>query len=277
MRNEGNCFLAGIDKSGDFESFCGMSEAEHAIGPPPLPGAGKPWGIIATSLWALAIIAVYLGVQWSAAGILFAVIGAMGKSIGDADSLAHNGLFLSVLTLVALPVVVIGCVGSAFLRKGIAVRDYLGFKGVSLRAMLPYVAAFLVLLLSFDLSSLWLDRSVVTQFMLDVYESAGSKPLLWLTLLVGAPVGEELFFRGFLLAGFRTSRLGATGAVVLTSLLWAGIHTQYDPPDMAMVFLTGMALGWVRLSLGSIVPCIALHALMNFLATLEVLAEVGVN
>ena len=49
----------------------------------------------------------------------------------------------------------------------------------------------------------------------------------------GCPVFEELFFRGFLLEGFRRTFLGTTGAVVLTSLLWAVIHTQYDLYYMA--------------------------------------------
>jgi membrane protease YdiL (CAAX protease family) len=254
-----------------------MIEGEPAIKPPPLPAEGRPWGFWATILWALLIIAVYLAVQWTVAGILFAVLGAMGRSIGDAESLAHNGLFLSILTLGALPVALIGCFVAACLRKGIAVRDYLGLKSVSPRAALPYLAVFLAMLVCFDVASQWMDRSVVTQFMTDIYASAGFKPLLWLTLVVGAPVGEETFFRGFLLAGFRASRLGGAGAVILTSLMWAGIHGQYDLTDMAMIFVAGLALGWVRLRLDSIVPCIALHSLMNALATLQVLAELGEN
>jgi len=39
---------------------------------------------------------------------------------------------------------------------------------------------------------------------------------------------EELFFRGFLFRGLSSSFMGPVGAVLVTSALWALIHTQYD-------------------------------------------------
>jgi membrane protease YdiL (CAAX protease family) len=66
------------------------------------------------------------------------------------------------------------------------------------------------------------------------------------------------------------SRLGAVGAVGLTSLVWALIHVQYDAYGIATIFVTGLLLGYVRLKTGSLYATIFLHGLMNLVATLEV-------
>jgi membrane protease YdiL (CAAX protease family) len=94
-------------------------------------------------------------------------------------------------------------------------------------------------------------------------------PLLWLAVVVGAPVGEEIFFRGFLFAGLAKSRLGGTGAIVLSSLAWAVIHVQYDPFDMAYIFLLGLVIGAFRLKTNSLWPPILMHALVNLIAMIQ--------
>ena len=53
----------------------------------------------------------------------------------------------------------------------------------------------------------------------------------WLMLTVigiGAPLSEELLFRGFLFSGLAKSKLGLLGAGVLTSLLWTLLHLGYS-------------------------------------------------
>ena len=39
---------------------------------------------------------------------------------------------------------------------------------------------------------------------------------------------EEFVVRGFMFRGWSQSLLGPVGSIVLTSVLWAMIHTQYD-------------------------------------------------
>src|SRR5437879_12171172 len=107
--------------------------------------------------------------------------------------------------------------------------------------------------------------------MVEAYETAGFKPLLWLALIVAAPAGEETLFRGFLFEGISHSRLGAAGAIFLGSILWASIHVQHDAYGIAIIFLCGLFLGYVRLKTQSIYPTIFLHGLMNLVALLEVM------
>jgi hypothetical protein len=106
--------------------------------------------------------------------------------------------------------------------------------------------------------------------MVQTYQTAGIPPLLWLAVVVAAPLGEETLFRGFLFKGILHSRLGGAGAIVLTALIWAVLHRQYDLFDMANVFAAGLLFGYARLLTNSIYPCLLMHALMNLIATIQV-------
>ncbi|NQU96518.1 MAG: CPBP family intramembrane metalloprotease [Chloroflexi bacterium] len=81
--------------------------------------------------------------------------------------------------------------------------------------------------------------------------------------VVWGPVGEELFFRGFVLPGL-IRRLGAPAAVVVSSGLFAVFHV--DPGSLVPTFLLGAALAWIYLKTGSIWPSIMAHGMQNALA-----------
>lgn len=90
--------------------------------------------------------------------------------------------------------------------------------------------------------------------------------LLCFAFVVAAPVFEEAFFRGFLLHGWSRSRLGARGAIILTALLWAAIHTQYGAFELVWLFIYGLLLGVARYRAGTLVVPLAMHAGTNALA-----------
>jgi membrane protease YdiL (CAAX protease family) len=90
--------------------------------------------------------------------------------------------------------------------------------------------------------------------------------LLLLGITVLAPVGEELVFRGFLFRALAQSRLGAAGAIVLTALVWAGLHFDKSWLGMAAMLFTGLAWGWLRWRTQSTLATIAVHALNNLVA-----------
>ena len=79
--------------------------------------------------------------------------------------------------------------------------------------------------------------------MFNVYQTATSKTLLWIALVVAAPVSEEIFFRGFLFYGIQNTRLGSKGAIILSSLIWAPLHMQYDSYNLAAIMVLGLLLG----------------------------------
>ena len=88
-------------------------------------------------------------------------------------------------------------------------------------------------------------------------------------LIIAAPLGEELFFRGFLLAKWKKS-LGTRKAVVLTALLFAVLHfylVQFIP-----VLVAGVVLGLMFVRTENIAIPIIAHAFVNTMVLLLHLA-----
>jgi hypothetical protein len=88
----------------------------------------------------------------------------------------------------------------------------------------------------------------------------------WLGLIVvgvGAPVSEELLFRGFLLAAIARSPLGFAGAVLITTGLWTALHAGYSAIGIAEVFLIGLLFAWMLARTGSLRVPLVCHGLYN--------------
>lgn len=84
---------------------------------------------------------------------------------------------------------------------------------------------------------------------------------------ISAPLGEEMFFRGFLFNVLK-QRWGVGAGVVVSGLLFAAVHTY--ALGLIPVFLLGMALAWVYHNSGSLWTSILIHATNNTLAVLFV-------
>ena len=88
-------------------------------------------------------------------------------------------------------------------------------------------------------------------------------------VVLGAPVAEELLFRGYLFSALAPTRLGKTGTVLITSAFWAAAHSGGAPwIAVSGIFVIGLALGIILLRFGSLWVTIVLHALWNGLQTL---------
>ena len=94
--------------------------------------------------------------------------------------------------------------------------------------------------------------------------------------VIFAPVFEEVFFRGFLFEGFRYSKMGAAGAIFVTSLVWAGFHMQYGLLQIASIFVLGIILGVVRYRTGSLWAPLAMHVFNNLLAMFFITIDFGI-
>jgi membrane protease YdiL (CAAX protease family) len=235
------------------------------VAPPPLVQP-KPWGFWATVGLSLAILAMFVTVQ-TIVSVGFIVVRHL--PLTELKALESNGLLMSLATLTSAPLAGGMTVLFAMLRKPMSVREYLALKFPTWRQVWLSVLALAVYCAMTDWLSVSLNRPIVPDVMVDAYRSAGSVPLMWLTLMVAAPLFEEIFFRGFLFTGLQHSRLGSVGAIALTSLAWATIHAQYDLVGMLFIFVAGLLLGTVRVRTGSVSLCILLHALMNTAATFE--------
>jgi membrane protease YdiL (CAAX protease family) len=85
---------------------------------------------------------------------------------------------------------------------------------------------------------------------------------------IGAPLSEELLFRGFLLSALARTALGFWGAAVVATLLWTAMHVGYSLVGIAEVFIIGMFFSWLLWRTGSLRVAIFCHALYNSLIVL---------
>jgi len=193
-----------------------------------------------------------------------------GKSPPSAGSIGTNGTVMGAALVLSAPVVVALSLLFVRLRHGSTVKDYLGLVWPRARTMAGWVVGLLALVGVSDILTVALGRPVVPEAMLEFYRNTSFKPLIWTGMILAAPIAEEFFFRGFLFRGWMESRLGGLGTIMLTSVLWAVIHLQYDFFGIAMIFCFGLALGIARLRTGSLLLCMILHAMMNLIATIEV-------
>lgn len=233
----------------------------------------KPWGMLATLGFGAVILAAYLLVQVLVGGSFAA------KELRNNPGLDHETLFTTLgangfVLALGISAAMVLCVSLillfTWLRRGVTVRKYLHLNPVSIQVLARWLGLIFICAVAWDSVALLLGRAVIPEFMLQVYQTAYIMPLLWFALIVAAPLFEELFFRGFLFEGIRHSRFGAAGALVLTSLVWAVIHLQYDVYEIGAIFILGLVLGAARLKTGSIYTAIAMHAFTNLLATIEV-------
>lgn len=89
----------------------------------------------------------------------------------------------------------------------------------------------------------------------------------WLLALlvagIGAPLWEELLFRGFLLSALAQTRLGFAGGALVSTVVWTALHAGYSLVGIAEVFLIGLFLSWLLWRTGSLRVPIFCHALYN--------------
>ncbi len=98
-------------------------------------------------------------------------------------------------------------------------------------------------------------------------------PILLFAIVVMAPVGEEILFRGFLYHGIAVSRWGHVAAILGTTAVFALLPSQYYWYGIVSVAVIGLYLGVVRHQTGSVLLTMSLHAVANAYATVEVIVQ----
>ena len=90
--------------------------------------------------------------------------------------------------------------------------------------------------------------------------------LLFVTVVVGAPIVEEIMFRGYLFAAL-TRWKGPWPAAIVSGALFGLAHFLVHPPAIWLpLAIMGFLLALIFWITGSLLPCIALHAANNALA-----------
>ena len=158
---------------------------------------------------------------------------------------------------------------AAFLKlRGIDIDSLGGFSRTSLKralstAVVLLFAATPLILLAEALTQNAFGSGSSKQEIVDLFNSShtiGQRVMIIVLAVVVAPISEEFIFR-FFIYGVCRRYFGITAGLVFNSLLFAAAHAHL--PSAAPLFVLGgcftLAYEWS----GSILVCMAMHALFN--------------
>jgi membrane protease YdiL (CAAX protease family) len=226
------------------------------------PPQSPPWGIPATIAWLLVAFLVSL--------VGAAAVFSTWQGGQPTASVTYDGVLIAIGTLASVPVQIGVLAVAAQMRKWTP-RAYFALIVPRRGELVFALICILALDLAFDALLYVTGRDLVPAFQMEAYQSAkdtGWLAGLALAIVVVAPIGEEIAFRGFFYRGL--ARPGhEMMAIGLIALVWAMLHFQYDWMGMVQIFTVGVMLGWFRWATGSTVLTIVMHMVVNIEAMIE--------
>ncbi|MGZ6142082.1 MAG: CPBP family intramembrane glutamic endopeptidase [Myxococcales bacterium] len=203
---------------------------------------------------------------WSAFGAYAALL--FGMLVIGAPAQQHGivlGLWLTEALAIALPA------AFALSVAGVRFAPYLGLRRLSWQKGLVATAvaaanqpivSFLTWAERLALPAGWVADFDAKQRMLDAVFAAHAVPMT-ITVVLAAPLGEELFFRGFAFPALRRS-WGVVAGVLVSGALFSILHM--DPVGFLGLMEIGVLLAALRWWTGSLWAAIIGHAINNGIA-----------
>ena len=230
----------------------------------------KVWGYWATLGWALI---AFLAGQFAGFGLPLWFGAGTFSTILETP---YDGVLVTLFIVISNPVTIAVLVLATWLARANP-SDYLALGWPPARYVWMGVASLVGFVALCDGLLYLTGHALVTSFQLQSYTTAAAEgwlPAMAVAAIVVAPAGEEVMFRGFLFRGWVRSDRAAWPAIIAISVLWAGLHVQYDWIGILQIFVIGLFLGWMRWKSGSTLLTFVLHALFNLEGTLETVIQV---
>lgn len=242
------------------------------------PAIRGPWGPWAGLGWtALILLISQIGAGLIALIIVLASTANPSSTAGKPDIeqilLTHEGLLVSIVGIISIPIVLLAVFGLIKWRKSDSIQNYLALAPTKLWPSLIWIFAIVAWAhgSTFLLDAIAPEASKrAVEGMISMYKSAGWLPLLWVAIAVGAPLIEESLFRGFLYRSLEASRVKVIGAIFIPAAIWALIHVQYPWPILIQLFVAGILLGLTRWKTGSLLPCVVAHCIWNLISLVQI-------
>ena len=209
---------------------------------------------------------------WTAADAVKGVVAAVGlivvvliATVVLVEATDASDSVVALATTVVLDVLLVGVALRFTIWKYRLPWTALGFRRLGLeqaRWALPagiFTSLAVAVVYAAIVNALGIDQEVRSTSELDEL-GPGMLAALVFMIVVGAPVAEELFFRGFLYTGLR-QRLGFKGAAIVASAIFAAAHIH--PLTYLPIFVIGIILTWVYSQTGSLAAPMLVHAAYN--------------
>ena len=246
-------------------------EVPEGIVPGPMPqpaeAAAEPDGLPAFAIWTpFAAAGVALVVTVVAVGLISIVVEAAGGRVSGEDmppGITIGGTLVQGMALMGAAILFAGVGGVRASPAAFGLRRTRFWRALGLAvgaAIAFYVFSFI-----------WSVALGITEQddlpgELGAKDSALNFAAVAFMVCIAAPLAEEFFFRGFCFPALAT-RLGWVGGALATGIIFGAIHLG---GTKAVFLVPLMILGFLLCVLykltGSILPCIALHAVNNGLA-----------
>ena len=235
------------------------------------------WGAVATVGWSIAVFVIWNIAQFIASLATFAARDIDLFPGGQVDKqklalLQFDGNAIAWGTCIGMLIGIAAVVAIIKLKQGARVASYLDLRRPAAASLAKWIGVMLAFLVAVSALGYVLQRPV-PEFSSRILASADPKWLLWLAVVGAAPLFEEVFFRGFLFSGLQNSRVGLTGAVLISAACFVCIHAQYEPYELMVVFGLGVLFGMARHATRSLWVPITMHSLWNLIAFVAVSME----
>ena len=223
-----------------------------------------------------ATTAVYTFVgAWIAAQIISSVV-LVALGDGDASSDVSFGVLAIALSGAWAAYLVGMWIASERAGSGSMLADYgVAFRSIDLLGFAVGAGAQLVVIrvVYLPLEALWPDtfsEDRLTENAQDLVDRAGgvSTWLLVAVVVIGAPIVEELFYRGLLQRSL-ADRFNEGAVLVAVAAVFAAVH--FRPVEFPGLFVFGLILGWAALRTRRLGPAITIHVGFNLTGLLLVL------
>lgn len=230
---------------------------------PPLPGPAAAWDGVTVAL----VAATWIGCQ-VLANVAASAIEGTSVGAGEVPGVtAVRLLSLAAATILAAVLAVVIVLRSGGTPRAIGLFSDQPAEDLRLAAGTVLLIAPPLLVVSAVLN--WLvpyEHPILD--LLAASRDPDALVAVWLSAVVAAPIFEEIFFRGVLQGWFAaverrsdpagTSRL----AVAASAACFAAAHYGHGLGWIPLVGF-GLAVGTLRASRGSLLPCVLVHALFN--------------